>query len=291
MHLTQSAVCGDVITRNLLSRIETGDVTPSLETLRFLADRLSLPVGYLLSDQDDLAWYQRPELLQRLRAYYAAQDWNAMMQMQAEGLPDDDETNLLLCESAVKCGAACYRSGKLDEAFSYYDAALSYAEKTVYHTETVLAEAALYMGIIAQMRGENPAPYLDGYRCSVFHTAYAERYHLISLLQMIEEKKTEEAKTVLAAVPIEYPAYRALVSVYMEEAAGHIQGAKDQLTALLAKRLFADDPALQDRCLAKTEQLAAAVHDYKAAYQYAKDRQAFAETLQMKTKIHHGENE
>lgn len=48
--LSQRAVCGTEITRNMLSRIEHGQVTPSMKTLRYLADALGKPVGYFLGE-------------------------------------------------------------------------------------------------------------------------------------------------------------------------------------------------------------------------------------------------
>ena len=55
--MTQSELAGDKITRNMLSIIESGKANPSMETVRYLADRLELPVSYLLSDEDDLSFY------------------------------------------------------------------------------------------------------------------------------------------------------------------------------------------------------------------------------------------
>lgn len=48
--LSQREVCGDQITRNMLSRIEHGQVTPSMKTLRYLASALQRPVGYFLGE-------------------------------------------------------------------------------------------------------------------------------------------------------------------------------------------------------------------------------------------------
>lgn len=49
--LSQRAVCGDVITRNMLSQIEHGTAKPSMDTLRFLASRLGKPVSYFLEEE------------------------------------------------------------------------------------------------------------------------------------------------------------------------------------------------------------------------------------------------
>lgn len=52
--MTQQELCGDQITRNMLSMIERGVSKPSVQTLRYLAERLGLGVDDLLTD-DPLA--------------------------------------------------------------------------------------------------------------------------------------------------------------------------------------------------------------------------------------------
>ena len=49
--LSQRALCGDEITRNMLSRIENGAAQPSMRTLQFLAGRLGKPVSYFLEEK------------------------------------------------------------------------------------------------------------------------------------------------------------------------------------------------------------------------------------------------
>ena len=48
--LSQRQLCGDTITRNMLSRIENGTVRPSMTTLQFLAEQLGKPVSYFLDE-------------------------------------------------------------------------------------------------------------------------------------------------------------------------------------------------------------------------------------------------
>lgn len=48
--LSQRALCGDLITRNMLSQIENGTALPSLPTLEILAQRLQKPVGYFFGE-------------------------------------------------------------------------------------------------------------------------------------------------------------------------------------------------------------------------------------------------
>ncbi len=48
--LSQKALCGDRITRNMLSQIENGSARPSMDTLRYLAAQLGKPLSYFLED-------------------------------------------------------------------------------------------------------------------------------------------------------------------------------------------------------------------------------------------------
>lgn len=49
--LSQRQLCGEEITRNMLSQIEHGTACPSMSTLQFLAHRLHLPVSYFLEEE------------------------------------------------------------------------------------------------------------------------------------------------------------------------------------------------------------------------------------------------
>ena len=49
--LSQRQLCGDTITRNMLSQIENGAARPSMDTLRYLAAQLGKTVSYFLEDQ------------------------------------------------------------------------------------------------------------------------------------------------------------------------------------------------------------------------------------------------
>lgn len=48
--LSQRQLCGDEITRNMLSLIENGSARPSMDTLCYLAARLEKPVSYFLEE-------------------------------------------------------------------------------------------------------------------------------------------------------------------------------------------------------------------------------------------------
>lgn len=68
--LSQRQLCGDTITRNMLSQIENGAARPSMDTLSYLAGRLGKPISFFLEEAE--------EILPNLRVIAAARDaWQA----------------------------------------------------------------------------------------------------------------------------------------------------------------------------------------------------------------------
>ena len=51
--MTQSELAGSEITRNMLSRIENGAALPSLGTILYIASRLNVSPGFLISEGSD----------------------------------------------------------------------------------------------------------------------------------------------------------------------------------------------------------------------------------------------
>lgn len=66
--LSQRALCGDRITRNMLSQIEHGTARPSMQTLQYLAERLQKPVSFFLGET---AVTENQMAMARARAAYA----------------------------------------------------------------------------------------------------------------------------------------------------------------------------------------------------------------------------
>ena len=66
--MTQRQLCGEMITRNMLSQIENGKATPSTKTLRYLAQMLGKPVSYFLEEGGEL---ENQDCMSRARAAYS----------------------------------------------------------------------------------------------------------------------------------------------------------------------------------------------------------------------------
>lgn len=75
--LSQRQLCGEVITRNMLSQIEHDTARPSMETLRYLAGRLGKSLGYFL-DEEAIS-LPNLKVIRRARAAWEEKDWAGMV--------------------------------------------------------------------------------------------------------------------------------------------------------------------------------------------------------------------
>ena len=75
--LSQRQLCGEHITRNMLSQIENGSAHPSMKTLGYLAERLEKPVSYFL---DEGTVPPSQQALAEARSAWALGDFQKMRQ-------------------------------------------------------------------------------------------------------------------------------------------------------------------------------------------------------------------
>ena len=110
--LSQSAVAGTQITRNMLSQLEHDQASPSLKTLAYLAEVLQIPIGELLGEETA----EQKDSLAAARAYFVQGDYLGCLQ----SLPDQqnltEEGILLLVRSSVQAAKIHLQRGKSSEA-------------------------------------------------------------------------------------------------------------------------------------------------------------------------------
>lgn len=83
--LSQRQLCGDRITRNMLSLIESGSARPSMDTLTFLAERLGRPVSYFLDETVS----PNQTVMARARDAYKREAWQEVLE-ELEKYRDED---------------------------------------------------------------------------------------------------------------------------------------------------------------------------------------------------------
>ena len=123
--LSQRQLCGDEITRNMLSQIENGGARPSMDTLKYLAGKLGKPVSFFLEEETVTSPNQ--DVMGRVREAYRMGDWRLTLAM----LEDyrgrdplfDEEAGLLqmtallgVAEHALAEGRRPYAQALLEQA-------------------------------------------------------------------------------------------------------------------------------------------------------------------------------
>lgn len=87
--LSQRQLCGDKITRNMLSQIENGSAKPSMETLRYLATGLGKSISFFL--EDDAVNSANQQRMAHARKAYGRQDYEAALAA-LEAFQEPDES-------------------------------------------------------------------------------------------------------------------------------------------------------------------------------------------------------
>lgn len=155
--LSQRQLCGDLITRNMLSQIENGTARPSMDTLRYLAGRLGKPLSFFL-EEDAVTSPNQQSMAQARNAFHAADYAQARAHLSRYRSPDpvfDWEYNLLqaLCLMALATQAA------QDRRRPYAQALLEQAAQsgacTPYYTPAMERERLLLLADLS------PAPHLE----------------------------------------------------------------------------------------------------------------------------------
>ena len=133
--LSQRQLCGEVITRNMLSQIENGSAKPSMETLRYLAGRLGKSVSFFLDE--DAVLSPNCKVMEQAREAFGQQN-AAALRAALDGYqsPDDvfgEEWKLLTIHCCILEAEGAYQNGRE----IYAEELLNRADET--------ARTALYM--------------------------------------------------------------------------------------------------------------------------------------------------
>lgn len=254
--LTQTQAAGEAITRNMLSLLEHDQAEPSLKTLRYLAARLEVPLGWLLEDGDGAS------ALEQARQRWRAGEFAACARLlEAQRTPLPEEGQLLGCRAALAAGWAALNRGDAAEAASMAALAERWAADALYlgpETDAVLCELRLRLAL---EQGQELAAAQAAWEAA-WAPAEARRQLLLARLALAEGRLREAAQALRRAEggPA---AETALLRGLLEAARGRHREAAAQLSRAEAGELSLPD---RRRCLAALEQSALALEDYQTAY-------------------------
>lgn len=134
--LSQRQLCGDVITRNMLSQIENGAARPSMDTLRYLAQRLGKTVSYFLDEQTVTSPNQEVMAKAR-RTFHSRACFDVLEILNAYQAPDpvfDSEYGMLRVLCLMEGAEQAIRENRLPYAESLLEQAKTAGQDTPYYT-------------------------------------------------------------------------------------------------------------------------------------------------------------
>ena len=138
--LSQRQLCGEEITRNMLSQIENGSARPSMDTLRYLAARLGKSMGYFLEDQAVTSPNQ--QIMSKART---ASPGDVLEILKAYRAPDetfDAERWLLEALSCLSLAEAAIEDSRPGYAAALLEQAAQAGTRTPYYTRDLGQEEA-----------------------------------------------------------------------------------------------------------------------------------------------------
>ena len=129
--LSQRELCGDMITRNMLSLIENGNAQPSMDTLRYLAYQLEKPMSYFL---EEACVSPNQACILAARSAPAAQAMEILKDYRAPDPIFDPEYHLLRALSAMALAETAIEENRLPLARELLSHALDAGNATIYYT-------------------------------------------------------------------------------------------------------------------------------------------------------------
>lgn len=181
-HLTQKDLVGEEITRNMLSRIESGVALPSLSTLCFLADRLGVPAGFLLDESASLFSYRKQTVLPAVKDLFKAGKYRDALRLWKKefGEECDDESAYLLAVCATECALLSLRRGALRTMETELDTIAYFCERTVYPTDAQRATALLLRAVAANVQAPLYEIRAAEYEKSENAAVHGDLYHYLT---------------------------------------------------------------------------------------------------------------
>ncbi len=155
--MTQSELTGGEITRNMLSRIENGAALPSLGTVVYLASKLGVPAGYLLSEGEEEFIYHKTAVMKNIRRAYIDKSFELCRDMCLSEFDEfDDEIELILTDCCLGVAEESMRGGHLHKACTYLDEAIRHSRQTMFDTTTQRNSIGIMFGLLKEL-----SPVLD----------------------------------------------------------------------------------------------------------------------------------
>ena len=276
--MTQSDLVGGEITRNMLSQIENGSANPSLDTVRYIASRLNVSVGYLLSEGAEERMYLKHGQIEGIKKAFMNEDYLICRDMclNSENM-QDDELRMILCECDLALGIEAFCDGRLYSCIRLLDEAIEGCADTVYRTDYVVAAAGVYFRYIRRISAVISSNVIDESEVNVYPALTEEFCRYVYVFERMDESGSVTEGEIMSIGKEDSPYVLHLLARRAIEN-GEFQTAHRHLKAILLGEARVPQPMLYF-VFSDLEIACKEIEDFKGAYEYSKDK------LELKQKL------
>ncbi len=262
LRMTQAELCDEYITRNMLSRIETGVAHPSLDTLLYIASRLKMPVEYFTAtDKRSEAQYRRIESVIEIRRLFATGQYHRCVDLAMKIESDDDEINFIIAESYYMMAHDSMRSTRLKTAEELLRKCMDYVGKCTYNADILKSSSVFYLKLIECVK-KGVLPTSDIFADDTY-TLHSSNLHTY-LFALCTNTYNDFTASALASSPEAYhvKAKMLMLENKFEEAASLLSKSIDMKPGFFSSYFILVDLEI---CSQRTD-------NYRNAYEYTKRR-------------------
>ncbi len=263
--ITQNALAGDKITRNMLSQIENGKATPSLETLTYIANELKMPMSYFFSENEDAFFYEKKSVINDIYSAFKNRAYKHCIKLIARLSEKDDELCFILTSSHFELGKQSFFTGSLLTAKENFDAAEEYSKKTVFNTEHITAIIPMYLAIIKNVQAPLLEFDISEYQRGLYETFDYEFFKYLTLDFDYQYKNTIFKKHLEAKILIKERNYEDALNL-LETIAN--ESIEKSYNAFAVFNVYSDI----ENCYKQ-------LYDFENAYRYASKRLSLLESF------------
>lgn len=180
--ITQKELAGDKITRNMLSLIESGNASPSVSTLLYIADRLGTSAGYFFtSTEEDEGRYFKLSIIDDLKTKFREKNYRECEKI-CKSVPLsawDDEMSYLAAMSYLHTAMEAAELFDMTQAMESLKQARFHANRSMYADQSFFYSLDFYEELFRVLcSDEIPAVLCDYKMCGVYVTVSMVQYFM-----------------------------------------------------------------------------------------------------------------
>lgn len=261
-NMTQTELCGDFVTRNMLSAIEHNKALPSLPVLEYFIEKLEISASYFFSNEEDPLPFMLEYKLDYFYKLYSEEKLDRLLNeiKEFDGC-DSRELKLLQAEANFKLGQTRFIEGNLSLAEEHFLKSHRLFQNIGLTVMANNSETGLK--VIEAFKNESiPSPF----ECYQHNKSTPDFIFYLYIIYMIDHGMTDKAASIYDSVKFEYQPFRYHINSRLAAAKFNYSRAKE----LLFQLVFIEEEKMpipfMRKIIEELEDYCIKTGDYKTAY-------------------------